>query len=145
MFTGEHPLNVDDKGRLAIPARFRQQLADSHGLQLYVTIVSIDDRTRLEIYPAPVFRDIAEQIQEMPDRALAEALKLGFVGRAVETEIDRQGRITLPPLLRRDAGIDNRVMLVGQITRFDVWQQAAYEDTRVGADQLAAALSQIRR
>jgi len=145
MFTGEHPLNVDDKGRLAVPARFRQQLADSHGLQLYITIVTLDDNPRLEIYPAPVFRDIAEQIQQMEDRDLAEALKLGFVGRAVETEIDRQGRIVLPPLLRKDAGIGNRAMLVGQITRFDVWEQPAYEATRVGADQLANALKQIRR
>ncbi|MBY8965885.1 division/cell wall cluster transcriptional repressor MraZ [Algiphilus sp.] len=145
MFTGEHPLNVDDKGRLAVPARFRQQLADSHGLQLYITIVTLDDNPRLEIYPAPVFRDIAEQIQQMEDRDLAEALKLGFVGRAVEAEIDRQGRIVLPPLLRRDAGIGNRAMLVGQITRFDVWDQTAYEATRVGADQLANALKQIRR
>lgn len=145
MFTGEHPLNVDEKGRLAVPARFRQQLADSHGTQLFVTIVSLDEGTRLEIYPAPVFRDIAEQIQSMEDRDLAEALKLGFVGRAVETEIDRQGRITLPPLLRRDAGVNGRVMLVGQITRFDVWDQSTYDATRVGADRLTAALKHIRR
>ena len=111
----------------------------------YITIVTLDDNPRLEIYPAPVFRDIAEQIQQMEDRDLAEALKLGFVGRAVEAEIDRQGRIVLPPLLRRDAGIGNRAMLVGQITRFDVWDQTAYEATRVGADQLANALKQIRR
>ncbi|WP_052367451.1 division/cell wall cluster transcriptional repressor MraZ [Algiphilus aromaticivorans] len=145
MFTGEHPLNVDDKGRLAVPARYRQQLADTHGLQLYVTIVNLDGNARLEIYPAPVFKEIAEQIQQMEDRDLAEALKLGFVGRAVETEIDRQGRIVLPPLLRRDAGIDNRAMLVGQITRFDVWEQATYEATRVPQDQLATALQKIRR
>ncbi|MCK5769005.1 division/cell wall cluster transcriptional repressor MraZ [Algiphilus sp.] len=145
MFTGEHPLNVDDKGRLAVPARYRQQLADSHGLQLYITIVTLDGNTRLEIYPAPVFRDIAEQIQQMEDRDLAEALKLGFVGRAVEAEIDRQGRIVLPPLLRKDAGIGNRAMLVGQITRFDVWDQPTYEATRVPDDQIASALKQIRR
>lgn len=145
MFTGEHPLNVDEKGRLAVPARFRQQLADSHGLQLFVTIVELDDKPRLEVYPAPVFRDIAQQIQDMEDRDLAEALKLGFVGRAVETEIDRQGRMTLPTLLRRDAQVDGRVMLVGQITRFDIWDQGVYESTRVGADRLASALKHIRR
>jgi MraZ protein len=145
MFTGEHPLNVDDKGRLAIPARFRQQLADSQGLQLYITIVTIDEQTRLEIYPAPEFRQIAQQIQEMEDRDYAEALKRGFIGRAVDTEIDRQGRITLPPLLRRDAGLSGRVMLVGQITRFDVWDQSLYEQNRAGDSRLAEALKHIRR
>ena len=88
-----------------------------------------------------IFADATSLMGLRGDWPLDETRQL----KALSAEIDRQGRIVLPPLLRRDAGIGNRAMLVGQITRFDVWDQTAYEATRVGADQLANALKQIRR
>jgi MraZ protein len=146
VFTGEHSLNIDDKGRLAVPARFRQQLAESQGLLLYITINDSEpDHPRLEIYPAPKFREIADQIDRLDDRGHAEMLKLRFIGRAVETEIDKQGRIMLPPLLRRDARLNGRVTLLGQINRFDVWDETLYAQARAPSEALAEALRQIRR
>ena len=125
MFLGSHQLTVDEKGRLAIPSRIRSQLADSHGLQVVITMGA---RTSLEIYPAIEFKNIAEQIQNLEDRDAAELLKLAFVGRAVETEIDKQGRVMLPQFLRKQAQLETGVVLVGQINRLELWAQAIWDE-----------------
>ena len=120
MFAGSHLLTVDDKGRLAIPARVRQQLADEYGLQVFITR---GPQTSIEIYPPTVFRAIAEQIQNLEDRRAADMLKEVFVGHAVDTEIDKQGRVLLPQVLRKHARIDHSVRLVGQFNRLDLWAE----------------------
>lgn len=143
MFSGSYQLTVDDKGRVAIPARLRQQLADEFGTTIYVTKA---DKPCLEIHPSRGFREIAEQIQEMEDQELAEALKLMYIGRAVESDIDRQGRVTLPPMLRQDAKLSGKVMLVGMGKRLDVWADSEYQ-TEVSAREvdLKSALARIKR
>lgn len=125
MFAGSHQLTIDDKGRLAVPARFRQQLSEQSGLQLVIT--KGPDQC-LEIYPLPDFRRITDQIDQMEDREAAELLKFAFVGLAVETEVDRQGRVSLPPMLRRQAQLESSVVLVGQINRFDLWSESLWND-----------------
>ncbi len=125
MFAGSHQLTIDDKGRLAVPARFRQQLSEQSGLQVVIT--QGPDKC-LEIYPLPEFRKITEQIHQMEDREAAEMLKFAFVGLAVETEIDKQGRVSLPAMLRRQAQLESSVVLVGQISRFDLWSEPLWND-----------------
>lgn len=144
MFAGSHLLTIDDKGRLAVPARFRQQLIDEHGAQLFITRAY---NPCIEVYPAPVFRALAEQIQGLDNRAAADKLKEVFIGHAVETEIDKQGRILLPQILRRHARLEISAVLVGQITRFDIWSEDVWTQ-RFGEDnagELAGAFAQIRR
>lgn len=146
MFAGSHLLTIDDKGRVAIPARFRQQLADDYGQQVFITR---SYETCLEIYPAPVFRELAEQIQALPDRRAADRLKQVFIGNAVETEIDKQGRVLLPQLLRKLAQLDGSAVIVGQINRFDVWSEKLWNERfgdGSGADaDLAGAFALLRR
>jgi len=125
MFAGSHELTVDEKGRIAIPARFRQSLADQCASQIFITT---GPNPCLEIYPAPVFQRIAEDIQAMEDRDQAELLKQFFIGFAVDTEIDKQGRVLLPPVLRKRVGLDGAAMLVGQYTRFDLWTKAKWDE-----------------
>lgn len=125
MFAGAHQLTIDDKGRLAIPARFRQPLADECKSQLVITM---GHEPCLEIYPAPEFARIASAIEAMDNREHAELLKRAFVGRAVETEIDKQGRVALPPILRRLAKLDSTVVLVGQINRFELWADEKWSE-----------------
>lgn len=125
MFLGSHQLTVDEKGRVAIPSRIRAQLVESHGAEVVITMGA---RTSLEIYPAATFQSIAEQIQNLEDRDAAELLKLAFVGRAVETEIDKQGRVMLPQFLRKQAQLESGVVLVGQINRLELWAQAIWDD-----------------
>lgn len=138
MFAGSHQLTIDDKGRLAIPARFRQQLADGPGLQLVVT--KGPDQC-LEIYPAAEFRRITDQIEQMENRDDAELLKMAFVGLAAETEVDRQGRISVPPMLREMARLDGPVVLAGQINRFNLWSEAQWKEMfGTGPNSIQAAL-----
>ena len=121
MFAGSYSLAVDEKGRIAIPARFRQQLSDENGgVPLFITI---GPKPCLEIYPAPEFQRLAAEIQNLEDRKTADLLKQVFIGFAVETETDKQGRVVLPPLLRKRVQLNGSAMLVGQITRFDVWAE----------------------
>jgi MraZ protein len=92
MFKGVHHLAVDDKGRLAIPARYRLALAEQCDSQLVITV---GPNPCLEIYPLPEFERIVRDIQAMEDREQAETLKQWFVGFAADTEIDKQGRVLL--------------------------------------------------
>lgn len=125
MFAGSHQLSVDDKGRIAIPARYRAQLAEQCESQLAVTM---GHEPCLEIYPRPEFERIAQDIAAMDNRDHAEILKRAFVGRSVEIEIDRQGRVGLPPILRRLAKLDSAVVLVGQINRFELWSEDRWNE-----------------
>ena len=125
MFAGSHQLTVDEKGRLAVPARFRAPLAEQWQSQLVITM---GHEPCLEIYPAAEFARIASDIDNMENRDHAELLKRAFVGRAVDTEIDKQGRIGLPPILRRLARLDSAVVLVGQINRFELWSEEKWNE-----------------
>ncbi|HEU0198279.1 MAG TPA: division/cell wall cluster transcriptional repressor MraZ [Nevskiaceae bacterium] len=138
MFAGSHQLTIDDKGRLAIPVRFRQQLADGPGLQLVVTK---GPDACLEIYPAAEFRRVTEQIEQMENRDDAELLKLAFVGLASEVEVDRQGRIPIAPMLREQAHLDGAVVLSGQINRWNLWSDAQWKEMfGEGPNSIHAAL-----
>lgn len=125
MFAGSHQLSVDDKGRVAIPARHRAQLVEQCDAQLVVTM---GHEPCLEIYPKPEFERIAKDIEAMENRDHAEALKRAFVGRSTELEIDKQGRIGLPPILRRLARLESAVVLVGQINRFELWSEDRWNE-----------------
>jgi MraZ protein len=124
MFKGAHHLAVDEKGRLAIPARFRQSLAEQCDSQLVITV---GPNPCLEIYPLPEFERIVRDIQAMEDRTQAETLKQWFVGFAADAEIDKQGRVLLPPMLRRRAQLDGAAVLAGQDARFDLWSEREWE------------------
>ena len=125
MFAGTHQLTVDDKGRLAIPARFRAQLDEQCQSQLVITM---GPQPCIEIYPAPEFQRLAQDIQAMEDRRKADLLKQVFIGFAVETEVDKQGRVLLPPMLRKRVRLNSSAVLMGQFSRFDVWAEDAWNE-----------------
>jgi MraZ protein len=130
VFSGSYPLTIDDKGRLAIPARYRQELADTSNSQLFITRGPKDC---LEIYPAHEFQKIADQIEAMEDRERADLLNERLIGSAHEVEIDRQGRVLLPGILRKHARLDGSAVLVGQIRRFELWAEDLWNE-RFGED-----------
>jgi MraZ protein len=147
VFAGSHQLTIDDKGRLAIPARYRQELAESCNSQLFITR---GPNPCLEIFPAHEFQRVADQIEAMEDRAQAELLKSVVVGFACETEIDKQGRVLLPPMLRRYARFNGSAVLMGQIRRFDLWPEEIWNErfgeTAIGAaSSLADAFRSLKR
>lgn len=138
MFAGSYPLTVDDKGRLAIPARFRAQIVEQCGSQLYITR---SYQPCVEIYPAPAFHRVADEIKAMPNRTLADKLSHIFIGNAVDVEMDKQGRVLLPSLLRKAARLETDAVLVGQIDRFDLWPENLWTQ-KFGEGADAAALQE---
>jgi MraZ protein len=123
MFSGSHKLTIDDKGRLAIPSRLRTQLSDEYGKQIAITL----GPECIEIFPAAVFRSIAEAIAKTPDRNKRVLMLRLFVGNAVETELDAQGRVLVPPMLRERMKLGSNVVLAGQVDRFELWPEAAWD------------------
>ena len=125
MFLGDHPLNVDAKGRLAIPTRLRERVQDACGGALVLTISLTD--VCLVAYPSPEWKRIQQDLQKLPtlDRQ-AQAIRHLLIGHAAECDMDGQGRILVPPSLRDWANLDRRVHLVGQGEKFELWNEAAW-------------------
>jgi len=126
LFRGVSILSLDAKGRLAIPARYREQLQECCASRLVITV----DRDRcLLIYPEPNWIEIERKLERLPSfNPAARKLQRLYIGHAHDVEMDGQGRVLLPPELRRFASLDKRVALVGQSNKFELWD----EDTWTG-------------
>ena len=147
MFSGSHQLTIDEKGRVAIPARYRQQLAEGCGGQLMITR---GPKPCLEIYPANEFQRLASDIDAMEDREQADLLMEVFIGSASDAEIDKQGRVLLPPMLRRRVGLTGPAVLMGQLRRFELWPEEAWnelfgEPDAERAEKVVAAFRTLKR
>lgn len=117
-----------------MPARYRQSLLDACGGQLVVTAHL--ERCLL-LYPNPTWLDIEQKLMTLPDfDRRSGGLKRHLVGHATEIEMDKQGRMLLPPVLREYAQLGREVMLVGRITGFELWDVTAWNAQR---DQFLAA------
>ncbi len=129
MFLGDHPLNVDAKGRLAIPTRLRERVQDACGGALVLTIGLTE--ACLVAYPSPEWRRIQQDLQKLPtlDRQ-AQAISHLLIGHAAECDMDGQGRILIPANLRDWANLDKRVHLVGQGGKFELWDEGVWAERR---------------
>lgn len=146
MFAGWYAVSIDEKGRIAVPASFRQLLAKTDGAPLYLTPFGHHGKPHLEAFPAPAFARIAEQIEALDDAEQAELLKQEIVGRSLMVDLDAQGRMVVPQWLREEAGLSNgKVVVEGQINRFDIWDEAAYRARRADPEALRQALRLIKR
>lgn len=124
MFRGVAKLNLDSKGRLAVPAKHREALLDRGAGKLVVTA---DPSKCLLIYPQPEWEPIQDKLMSMPSfNARARSLQRLLVGYAEDVEIDSAGRILLSLPLREFAGLEKHVMLVGQGAKFELWDEARW-------------------
>lgn len=128
MFRGINDINLDAKGRMTIPTRYRGALEKSAN-QVVVTIDTED--TCLLLYPLKDWEVLEQKIESLPSfhRAARRVQRL-LVGHATEIELDGSGRILLPALLREYAGIDKQVLLVGQGKKFEIWANTIWEKDR---------------
>ncbi len=119
MFRGSSEINMDAKGRMAIPARFRDALV-SQGGALVATIDTQD--ACLFIYPMSEWEKIESQIAKLPTfNPDTRRLQRLLIGHAREMELDSNGRVLMPPELRDYAQLEKKVVLVGQSHRFELW------------------------
>lgn len=128
MFRGINPISLDNKGRMAMPAKYRERLRESCAGQLIVTIDPIECGDCLLIYPLNEWEEIERKLVRLSStNKQARNLKRLLVGYAEECEMDAQGRILLPAPLRESAGLDKRVVLVGQLNKFELWDEQTWQ------------------
>ena len=134
MFRGNHPTRVDDKGRLKMPAEFKRLIDDKYNMQFFIT--SRDGRDA-EIYPMPEWEKIEEKLAGISSFNPAKKKFMDQVNYYGQTaEMDAQGRLLLPQILREKANlIAGDVTVVGELTFLRVSNRAAYEE-RVDTNQL---------
>ncbi|MGA9671186.1 MAG: division/cell wall cluster transcriptional repressor MraZ [Terracidiphilus sp.] len=125
MFRGNHPAKVDEKGRLKLPAAFKQLLDAANVTQFYIT--STDGKSA-EVWPLPEWEKREQQLAEFStlDPAVDKYLDLtSYYGQQVE--IDNQARVTLPQILRGTATLDAEVTVFGKLTYLEVRNREIYE------------------
>lgn len=129
MFRGLTAISIDSKGRIAIPSRYRDRIqSEADG----VLVITIDTEERcLLLYPQPQWEQIERKIESLPSyHRVSRRIQRLLIGHASEIELDRHGRILVPPLLREYAGLEQMVMLVGQGKKFELWGVAQWESAR---------------
>jgi MraZ protein len=125
LFRGGSSVNLDAKGRIALPTRYRGALVESCEGRLVLTVH--DDRC-LMLYPAPEWDEIERKLVRLPnqDRRVRNLQRM-LLGHATELEMDSHGRILLPPRLRDFAKLDKRAVLAGLGNKFEIWNEEAWE------------------
>lgn len=131
MLRGISSINLDAKGRLAIPTRYRAEIQENCDCQMVVT-VAVDDKCIGEngclwLYPLPEWEKLEDTIIKLPTlNKTAGKLKRFLIGNASECEMDAQGRFLVPEKLRSFAGMEKKVVLSGQLNKFEIWNDAAW-------------------
>jgi MraZ protein len=148
-FRGINNIAIDAKGRMAMPARYRERLLDGCGGRLVVTV----DRDHcLLVYPLPEWEVIESKLIELPSlNKQARLLQRLLIGHATELEMDAQGRILLPAMLRDFAGLNKKAVLIGQGKKLEIWDEETWTEsqeqwvTAVQSDdgELPAALEEL--
>lgn len=121
-FLGTHTPKLDDKGRLVLPAKFREGFASG------LVLTKGQDRA-IVVWPAAEFASYAERLNEASrsDPRVQAYQRVLFSGASDEIP-DRQGRITVPPALREYAGLDRDVVVVGKNTTAEIWDAQAWSE-----------------
>lgn len=125
-FSGKYYYTVDAKGRIIIPAPFREIITTNYSTKLYITNAPFDNC--LYIYPLEEWNKLHEQVRTKPrsDEAIRFFLRR-VIASAVETEMDKQGRVLVPAALREDARINSNVVMAGQIERIELWDRSEWD------------------
>lgn len=128
MFIGEYSHNLDEKGRLAVPKKFRADLSQG-------AVVTRGLDSCLFLYTKSEWAKLAEKLAQLPfsqsnTRAFARLMLAG----AMDVEVDAQGRIILPPYLRTYAGLQKSVVVAGLYTRLEIWDEAKWKSYTATAE-----------
>ena len=132
MFRGVQHINMDAKGRLAVPARQREGLLEQCDGRVVITIDT--QSTCLTLYPLPEWERIEAEIQALP--ALNPAVKRFqrlMLGYAADIELDGNGRVLMPQSLREYAHLEKKVVLVGQGNKLELWAEDRWVAEREAA------------
>ncbi len=139
MFMGEYNHTIDTKGRLIIPAKFREALGEE-----FVLTKGLDGC--LSIYPMKEWESFEEKLKALPltDKNARAFLRF-FVAGATSCSLDKQGRVLIPGTLREFACLEKDVVLTGNITRVEIWSKERWADNSKydDMDNIAAAMQDM--
>lgn len=125
MFRGSFEHSVDSKGRVSVPSRFREILTERYEGKLVLTM---DFDKCIMVYPLEEWERVEEKIKTLPQSQKEVKDYTRFVfSNAAECELDKQGRILIPPPLREGARINKSVMVVGILNKMEIWDKAAWD------------------
>ncbi|HKS95848.1 MAG TPA: division/cell wall cluster transcriptional repressor MraZ [Terriglobia bacterium] len=118
MFRGNHPTRVDEKGRLKVPAEFKRVIDEKYSAQFYIT--SVDGKVA-QVYPFEEWERIEQKLAQLSNFNPTKKkflTRTNYYGQAVE--MDGQGRLLIPQLLRESAGLQGEVAVMGYLNRLEV-------------------------
>ena len=130
MYFGETAINLDAKGRLAIPMRYREAIQEACDGRLVLTYSAFDNGA-LYLYPENEWERVRDEVMQLStfDRG-HRSLQRKLVGRASVVEPDANSRIQLPQTLRQVAGLEKKVVLLGMGNRFEIWNETVLNNKR---------------
>jgi MraZ protein len=134
-FRGTFPHTIDSKGRMSVPTKFREALGGGDNTPLVVTRGTHLDC--LACFPMDRWLDLEEAAYNIPAIEDRDLFIHTFISPAIECSLDKMGRVLIPNQLREYARLDREVMVVGALTKFEIWDRAKWE----GYDRAAAANS----
>jgi MraZ protein len=142
MFRGSFEHTVDSKGRVSVPSRFRDIIADRYEGRL---VLAMDYDKCLTVYPLEEWEKLEDKIRNLPTmkKEVKDFMRF-LLASATECELDKQGRVLIPPALREHAGIAKNVMLVGIIDKIEIWDAKAWEARNSqNGDKIGEALAAL--
>lgn len=120
MFMGEYNHSIDTKGRIIVPAKFREELGES-----FVVTLGLDGC--LFLYPQTEWELFVEQLRQLPGNRDARQLQRYFLAGASTCEVDKQGRILIPTKLRDYAQLEKEVVFVGVLGKIEIWSKEQWD------------------
>ena len=138
MFMGTYGHSIDAKGRVIVPAKFREVLGDS-----FVVTLGLDGC--LFVYPEEEWEDFVKQLKELPGSKEARKLQRYFMAGAAPCDVDKQGRVLIPASLREKVGLDKDVVFVGVMSKIEIWSKERWEDNNDfdNVDDIAEHMSEF--
>jgi MraZ protein len=125
-FSGKYYYTLDPKGRIIVPAPFREIISSNYNPKLYIVNAAFD--TCLLIYPQEEWNRLEEKVRQLP--RMQEEVRFFMrrvIASAQEVELDKQGRILIPATLREDAGLGSDIVVVGQIEKIELWDRKEWD------------------
>ncbi|MBI4434178.1 division/cell wall cluster transcriptional repressor MraZ [Candidatus Uhrbacteria bacterium] len=136
MFIGEYHHAIDEKGRAAVPTKYREIFARG------VVITRGLDRC-LFMYPREAWDTLAAKLADLPlSKANTRSFARFLLAGAMDCELDRQGRMVIPEYLRSFAGLQKSIVMAGLYNRVEIWDEAEWNRYRIAAERESAAVAE---
>ena len=134
MFMGQYEHSIDAKGRIIIPAKYREELGET-----FVVTAGLDGC--LFLYSQEEWKEFVEKLQHLPSNQNTRKIQRRFLMKAMEVILDKQGRILIPAMLRKEAELEKEVVFVGMMNRIEVWDKTRLEEQDAPEDDEALEMA----